>query len=1043
MGKIWRLTLFLIIIIGITFNVKAGEIPDDVWFPDPNLETVIRIALDKPSGLLTEADLLSITELNARESGIGDLSGLELLKNLRSLNLRGNSITDISPLISLTELRYLNLHSNTAIQSIAPIKELTNLETLIIRNVPIKEQVDVLRNLVKLKRLNINNTGITDLTVIGELMNKGALQNDYVSRVKAVVDINNNPILVSILDEIDGYAPIREYWSYVGHRSPVVLPSYSEQKVVINEIMASNGRALTDKEGDTPDWIELYNPTNKRIQLRNFYLSDDPDDLLKWMIPPGTWIEPHGFLLIWASGKNKIIQNELHTNFKIDKSGEPIILTYSDPLTIIDYLAVSELSRDISYGRQPDGSGCCYLFDLDNTSPGRSNNSAKKYIKPDAALNPVFSHEGGFYQQPFTLELKTACGEVIYYTLDGTIPDPKNNPNSTICYDSPILIQTESVPAIGLTRTIRRGTIPKPPLTYLQSSYTKWFLPTVEQFKGTVIRARAYNEENIPSEVVTKTFFIDPQGHQRHTMPVIAITVEPLDFFDYETGIYLPGVGFHENLPWAYHHWGSGNFHGRGSQWERPIHIEFWETDGSLAFAQNAGVRIHGDASRAHAQKSLRIIAADHYDQKDSFDHEIFPGRTKPFTDEPYTQYKTLILRNGGNTWENTMFKDGMLQNLLHHTNLDVQYFRPAVVYINGEYWGIHNIRDRYDEWYIYNTYGIDPDRVEMFKDNVFLNEGSAPGDDPERENYRKILKLIDPNYAQRGYPTVNTLADPIIYEQVKQLIDMDLFLDYAAVQIYIQNFDWPGNNIRLWRLNLNENDPEAPFGYDGLWRWMIFDLDLAFSDYNMNNLANATRPAGREWHSQPWATFLLRSLFQNEEFCREFINRSADHMNSTFLPEVVTAEIDRLEVLMEPEMEEHIHRWNKPAWNLHSWKLQNNMLRIFASFRPDVNRRHIRQYFNLTGDYQITLNTDYEQGYIKINSLNITYDTPGVIDANSWSGSYFKGVPITLTAVAHPGYEFLSWIGVPEDIKFHSSITITPDAPVEITAVFKQLIDK
>jgi len=126
------------------------------------------------------------------------------LKNLQSLNLRGNSITDISPLISLTELRYLNLHSNTAIQSIAPIKELTNLETLIIRNVPIKEQVDVLRNLVKLKRLNINNTGITDLTVIGELMNKGALQNDYVSRVKAVVDINNNPILVSILDEIDG-----------------------------------------------------------------------------------------------------------------------------------------------------------------------------------------------------------------------------------------------------------------------------------------------------------------------------------------------------------------------------------------------------------------------------------------------------------------------------------------------------------------------------------------------------------------------------------------------------------------------------------------------------------------------------------------------------------------------------------------------------------------------------------------------------------------------------------------------------------------------
>jgi len=122
-------------------------------------------------------------------------------------------------------------------------------------------------------------------------------------------------------------------------------------------------------------------------------------------------------LLIWASGKNKIIQNELHTNFKIDKSGEPIILTYSDPLTIIDYLAVSELSRDISYGRQPDGSGCCYLFDLDNTSPGRSNNSAKKYIKPDAALNPGFLMKAVFINSPSHLSLRLRAVGLFYYTF--------------------------------------------------------------------------------------------------------------------------------------------------------------------------------------------------------------------------------------------------------------------------------------------------------------------------------------------------------------------------------------------------------------------------------------------------------------------------------------------------------------------------------------------------------------------------------------------------------------------------------------------------
>ena len=311
------------------------------------------------------------------------------------------------------------------------------------------------------------------------------------------------------------------------------------------------------------------------------------------------------------------------------------------------------------------------------------------------------------------------------------------------------------------------------------------------------------------------------------------------------------------------------------------------------------------------------------------------------------------------------------------------------------------------------------------------------PLDDLTRRNYRLLLSLIDPDYRGSGYATTNTLADPEVYEQIKQLMDIDTYLDYAAVQIFIQNHDWPGNNVRLWRLNLPGNNPDAPFGHDGLWRWMIYDLDLAFANFGANTMVNATLTHGTEWHNPSWATYLLRSLLQNPEFKIDFINRCADHMNTTFLPEVITAELDRIEAIMEPEIEEHIRRWGKPAASKELWKLQNESLRTFAKFRPGSNRSHIVRYFNLEGTYTLTIATNSTRGFVKVNSITIAPGTPGVVDANSWSGVYFKGIPVTLNAIAHEGYQFTGWEGVSEEQRYLPTITITPSESLTITANF------
>ena len=808
------------------------------------------------------------------------------------------------------------------------------------------------------------------------------------------------------------------------------------QNVAINEVMAAAARSLIDQDGEPSDWIELYNPTDQAIDLGGWYLSDKQSNPARWEIPAGTWIGPGEFLIVLASGKDRS-GPELHTNFRIDQEGEALFLVYRDGLTVIDHVDVPSLKTDFSYGRKPDGGEAWVLFERIHASPGFSNNKAAGYIEPDSSLNPHFSHSGGFYSEPFDLIIEPAAGTVAYYTLDGSIPDPVTNRERTYEYKGPVAIKAGTVPVTKRSIAIYENVTPKPPLTYIMSSYNRWYLPTAEQFKGTVIRARAHTADGVPSKVITHTYFVDPKGFERHTVPVVAIACDPLDLFDYEEGIYLPGKGFHENLPWAWHHWGSGNFHGRGRMWERPIYIEFWEPGGELAFAQNAGMRIHGDASRAYAQKSLRIIASSDYDSVDRFYHELFPGRVKPFSGEPFAEYRSFVLRNGGNTWDFTMLKDGLLANLLHHTRLDHMYFRPAVVYLNGEYWGIHNIRDHLDESCLHYSYGVDPERVEMIEDNVFVNEGNTPLDDLTRRNYRLLLSYIDPDYRDNGYATVDTLADPEVYGQIKQLMDIDTYLDYAAVQIYIQNHDWPGNNVRLWRLNLPGNDPDAPYGHDGLWRWMIYDLDLAFANFAANTMVNATLTHGTEWHNPSWATYLFRSLLQNPEFRIDFINRCADHMNTTFLPEVVIAELDRLEAIMEPEIEEHIKRWGNPAPGKGAWKMQNESLRGFARFRPSTNANHIVRYFKLEGTYQLNLKTDYDMGFVKVNSISIVPGTPGVTDPSEWSGTYFKGVPITLHAAAHDGYHFVGWEGVPEEYRHLPVITITPKEPLTITAHF------
>lgn len=593
---------------------------------------------------------------------------------------------------------------------------------------------------------------------------------------------------------------------------------------------------------------------------------------------------------------------------------------------------------------------------------------------------PQFVLPGGWYDEPFELELSTDIPDgVIYYTTDGSTPT-----DSSLVYDEPIPI------------TGRAGD--ENYFSEIDSMSPVQLPPAGEIYKGTVIRAKVHKPGYQSSDVVTHTYLVDPDMNERYSLPVISIATDERNLFDYVYGIYKMGREWDENqsdLPWWAHH---GNYRMRGEKWERPIHIEFYEPDGSPGFAQDAGVRIHGGASRAYPQKSLRLYSRSDYGSS-RFNYQIFPDKT-------LDDYNRLILRNSGNDYESTFFRDAMMQRLVDELDIDKQAYRPAIVFLNGEYWGIHNIRERLDKHYIETNFGIDRDSVDILTGNRNVEEGDST-------HYDSLMSFLE----------TEDLSDPENYAYVNTQMDVRNFMEYNLSQIYFGNYDWPHNNIDYWR-------PRTP---DGRWRWLLYDVDFGFglyqgaTGYTHPTLAWATDPDGNGYGS--WATFLLRTLLENDDFRIDFINRMADLLNTTFHPDRVEGIIDEMKTVIDPEMDEHIHRWRRPG-SRSAWTSNINRLLTFAELRPEYMRQQFVDYFDLPGTVPLTVAISGSfSGEISVNDITIT-------GTDQWTGMYFEDIPVTITAVSYPGYTFTGWEGIDDD---SDTLTVVLSDSTFITAVFAE----
>jgi len=491
--------------------------------------------------------------------------------------------------------------------------------------------------------------------------------------------------------------------------------------------------------------------------------------------------------------------------------------------------------------------------------------------------------------------------------------------------------------------------------------------------KTTVLRAMATSPGIIDGPVTSHTYIVGEESQ----LPVISIITEPANLWDWETGIYVMGPNAQPNNPYF-----DANF---WQDWEREVHLQFF-VDTELAFSEQCGIKIAGGWSRAFSQKSLALYFRGEYGAG-KLDYQLFENLN-------IDEFNSFSLRNSGNDWPETTLRDALMQHLARDMNTDRQAYRPAVVYLNGEYWGIQNIREKQSEHYIESHHGVDKDSIDFLEGGGSVIQGDA-------YHYNQLIDYVSNN----DMSTVEAL------EFVKSRIDLDNYLDYMVIQIYCDNTDWPGNNIKFWR-------PKRP---GGKWRWLLYDMDFGFGLYNHsgdqhNTLAFALDDSGPSWPNPPWSTLLFRKLMENEQLRNAFINRAADHLNVSLHTPNVLKQIDLLSGNLADEMPRHRERWNQ---YVDGWYQNVERMRSFAENRPVYFRSHIVQTFGLPGISYLTLGVnEIPGGKIKINSQTI--------EEFPWSGYYFYGIPVTLEAIPDTGYYFTGWSGDLHSDQFQETITLS-----------------
>ena len=512
----------------------------------------------------------------------------------------------------------------------------------------------------------------------------------------------------------------------------------------------------------------------------------------------------------------------------------------------------------------------------------------------------VFSHESGFYEDDFFLTMKAPKGYKIYYTTDNSDPTELSTQYRTS-------IHIEDVSNKANYYSIKQG------ISSLDVYY-----PSRPVHKCQVIKVIAINPKtNDRTPISYLNYFVGYQKKDGYTnMPVITLNINDDDLFDYERGIYVTGKIYDESEHTGYPETYPANYHQKGKEWERKANFKYFDASKQIALEQMIGVRIHGGWSRAFNQKSFNLYARKEYSETSTFGYKFFDS----------INAHSLMLRSGGyRDTASTKVRDSLNQDFSMNEGFDIQKSFPTIVFLNGEYWGIYNLQERFSDNYVAEHHGVNKNNVLIIK-NDEIDEG-------QQSDYHLYEELMD--FFRNGDFSISSQ-----YEIAKNYIDVQEFASYMSTQLYVNNIDWPGNNVRVWRDVSNEN---------GKWHFMMYD-----TDDSMNMLTYKCGPdndpflKSTHWKSGPLESdcllgLMLSKLIENTQFRTLFRNTYLRIGSENYAPSKVQTYLNQKSALLSSPMVTSHRRFVKSDFS------ESNYLEYIDSIQSFFNERYeyAVQYLN------------------------------------------------------------------------------------------------
>ena len=784
------------------------------------------------------------------------------------------------------------------------------------------------------------------------------------------------------------------FWKHLQEIHPREIPA-----LVINEVCPANpGTALDEKTTTYEDYIELYNPTDSAVSLKDFYLSDDTKKPLAGPLPD-VEIAAEGYYCVYAVGKDGSMPEGVPSVPFALTSGETVTLStlamsesgVTRPVTVDTVTLPSQQTADTVYARIEDGAD---TFSEMRPSPGSSNQEAG--VVPEA---PKFQTAEGFYEDQVDVVISTEKGLTIHYTLDGSEPT-LDSP----VYTRPLRLQDPS--SQENVWSARRDIVAE------SDNYTP---PVQAVDKIAVVRAAAFDEEGHASNAVTASYFLDfdeKTGYD-HAI-VVSLVTDPENLFGFENGIYVRGELYENGIlngdiypefPWT-DLMDYLNYYQDGMDSERQAHLSIFSSKHNLLLEQDCGIRIRGNESRSFAQKSFTLFSRKRYGS-DGFSPVLFDSGIS---------YPDLILNNS------YKLKKVFFFSLMEDRDA-VEHYRLCQVFLNGEYWGMYFLMEKYSSEYVEGYYDVDADDVLMVKATQEVQEG----DPSDISRFRELQEYLKQD-----------LSDPLLYAGLLERMDMQSFIDWMCTNIYIANTDTKplGGNVYTWQSTVPDNVAYN----DGKWRWMLYDLD--------DSLAVSTQYEETPWEMDSFVEhagyapsgFLdddpMPNLMANAQFREQFVLTFLDLANENFSPEQVNAHLDQLAETYTDQADLSWQRWNTVS-QYETFPEQIEELRTFFEKRFDAIVPYLAEHFDLTGDL-VTLTLSQEgDGTVTLNSISPD------LSGQNWSGRYYTDYPVTLTAEAPEGYSFVGWeIEGGETVSGSASdaqIQVRLETDTEIRAVFEE----